>query len=61
MEYQGTSVHVGLDAEGLERAPESPAALTAILSDADFAARPLRPGDTVPVGWDAATAHRLDA
>ncbi|MBP33750.1 ABC transporter ATP-binding protein [Methylobacterium sp.] len=61
VEYQGTSVHVGLDAEGLERAPESPAALTAILSDADFAARPLRPGDTIPVGWDAAAAHRLDA
>jgi putative spermidine/putrescine transport system ATP-binding protein len=61
VEYQGTSVHVGLDADGLERPPESPAALTAILSDADFAARPLRLGDTVPVGWDAAAAHRLDA
>ena len=34
VEYQGTSVHVGLDADGLERAAESPAALTAILSDA---------------------------
>ena len=61
VEYQGTSVHVGLDADGLERAHESPAALTAILSDAEFAARPLRPGDTIPVGWDAAAAHRLDA
>ena len=61
VEYQGTSVHVGLDADGLERSPESPAALTAILSDADFAARPLRPGDTIPIGWDPAAAHRLDA
>ena len=61
VEYQGTSVHVGLDAEGLERAPESPAALTAILSDAAYAARPFHLGDTVPVGWDAAAAHRLDA
>ncbi|SFJ35403.1 ABC transporter ATP-binding protein [Methylobacterium brachiatum] len=65
VEYQGTSVHVGLDADGLERPPEtlaeSPAALTAVLSDSAFAARPLRPGDTIPVGWDAAAAHRLDA
>ena len=52
---------IGLDAEGLERAPESPAALTAILSDAAYAARPFHLGDTVPVGWDAAAAHRLDA
>ncbi|TXN52346.1 Fe3+/spermidine/putrescine ABC transporter ATP-binding protein, partial [Methylobacterium sp. WL18] len=59
--YQGTSVHVGLDADGLERAPDSSAALTAVLSDAAFAARPLRPGDTIPVGWDEAAAHRLDA
>ena len=61
VEYQGTSVHVGLDADGLERSPESPAALTAILSDADFSARPLRLGDTIPIGWDPAAAHRLDA
>ncbi|SFM11405.1 ABC transporter ATP-binding protein [Methylobacterium pseudosasicola] len=65
VEYQGTSVHVGLDADGLERPPEalaeSPAALTAVLSDSAFAARPLRLGDTIPVGWDAAAAHRLDA
>ncbi|MGH1587204.1 ABC transporter ATP-binding protein [Methylobacterium phyllosphaerae] len=61
VEYQGTSVHVGLNADGLERTPENPAALTAILSDAAFAARPLRPGDSVPVGWDAAAAHPLDA
>ena len=61
VEYQGTSVHVGLDADGLERIPENPSALTAILSDVDFAARPLRLGDMIPVGWDASAAHPLDA
>ena len=61
VEYQGTSVHVGLDAEGLERPPEGPAALTAIVGDGAFAAMPLAPGDTVAVGWDEAAAHRLQA
>ena len=61
VEYQGTSVHIGLDAEGIERPPDGPAALTAVLSDQAFAAKPLALGETVPVGWDEAAAHRLDA
>jgi putative spermidine/putrescine transport system ATP-binding protein len=61
VEYQGTSVHIGLDADGIERPPDGPAALTAVLSDQAFAAKPLALGETVPVGWDEAAAHRLDA
>ena len=61
LEYQGTSVHVGLDAEGLERPSEGLAALTAVISDQDFAAAPVGLGDTVAVGWDADAAHRLSA
>ena len=61
VEYQGTSVHVGLDADGITRPPDGPASLTAVLSDAEFAAHPLALGDRVPVGWDAAAAHRLHA
>ncbi len=61
VEYQGASVHVGLDAEGLERPADGSAALGAVLGDADFAARPLRVGDTIPFGWDAREAHHLDA
>ena len=61
LEYQGTSVHVGLDAEGLERPSEGLAALTAVVSDQDFAAAPVSLGDTVAVGWDADAAHRLSA
>ena len=61
VEYQGTAVHVGLDAEGLDRAADGPAALTAVIGDTDFAAHPLGLGDSVPVGWDSDAAHRLDA
>ncbi|KAB1074061.1 ABC transporter ATP-binding protein [Methylobacterium planeticum] len=61
VEYQGTSVLVGLDADGIERPADGSSALTAVLSDHAFAARPLALGDTVPVGWDEAAAHRLDA
>ena len=61
VEYQGTAVHVGLDAAGLERPADGPAALTAVISDTDFSVRPLALGDAVPVGWDAAAAHRLHA
>lgn len=58
VEYQGTSVHVGLEAEGQ---PAEDGALTAILSDAAYAARPLALGERIPLGWDAAAAHRLSA
>ena len=61
VEYQGTSVHVGLDADGIERPADGPAALTAVVSDRAFAAQPLALGDTVPVDWDAGAAHRLSA
>ncbi|MGU3537329.1 ABC transporter ATP-binding protein [Methylobacterium sp. A54F] len=58
VEYQGTSVHVGLEPEG--GAPgDGP--LTAIIGDAAFAGRPLALGARVPVGWDPAAAHRLSA
>ncbi|KQT88967.1 ABC transporter ATP-binding protein [Methylobacterium sp. Leaf466] len=58
VEYQGSSVHVGLEAKGLA---EDGTALTAILPDDTFAARPFALGQTVPVGWDAEAAHRLTA
>jgi putative spermidine/putrescine transport system ATP-binding protein len=71
VEYQGTSVHIGLDQAGLDllapdmegpgRPSEGPAALTAILSDRAFAAAPLGLGDVVAVGWDPEAAHRLNA
>jgi putative spermidine/putrescine transport system ATP-binding protein len=61
VEYQGTSVLVGLDADGIEGPADGSSALTAVLTDRAFAARPLALGDTVPVGWDEAAAHRLDA
>ncbi|GJE28890.1 ABC transporter ATP-binding protein [Methylobacterium organophilum] len=61
VEYQGASVHVGLEAEGLGAASETGSALTAVLSDGDFAAHPLSLGDVVAVGWDAQAAHRLNA
>jgi len=59
VEYQGSTVHVGLEAQGLEAGEGS--ALTAILDDDAFAARPLALGETVPLGWDAEAAHRLTA
>ncbi|WP_375410350.1 ABC transporter ATP-binding protein [uncultured Methylobacterium sp.] len=59
VEYQGSTVHVGLEAQGLEAGEGS--ALTAILDDDAFAAHPLALGETVPLGWDAEAAHRLTA
>ncbi|MGY2048618.1 ABC transporter ATP-binding protein [Methylobacterium sp. JK268] len=59
VEYQGSSVHLALDAPNL--AAEAATPLTAILSDSAFAARPLAAGDTVRVGWRTGEAHRLDA
>ncbi|MEH3145591.1 MAG: ABC transporter ATP-binding protein [Methylobacterium frigidaeris] len=59
VEYQGSAVHVGFDAPGIETDAATP--LTAILSDRAFAARPLAPGDTVRLGWQPDEAHRLDA
>ncbi|WP_407519384.1 ABC transporter ATP-binding protein [Methylobacterium oryzisoli] len=59
VEYQGSAVHLGLTAPDLVTDAGTP--LTAILSDRAFAARPLRPGDTVQLGWQPGEAHRLDA
>ncbi len=59
IEYQGTSVHVGFEADGL--GGSAPAALTAVIADGAYAGRPLALGQTVPLGWDAAAAHRLSA
>ena len=59
IEYQGTSVHVGFEADGL--GGSAPAALTAVIADGAYASRPLALGQTVPLGWDEAAAHRLNA
>ncbi|ACL55147.1 ABC transporter ATP-binding protein [Methylobacterium nodulans] len=59
VEYQGSAVHLGLEAPDL--ATDAAAPLLAIVSDRAFAERPLAPGDTVRVGWQAGEAHRLDA
>lgn len=57
VEYQGTSVHVGFEADGLGGAPAT--ALTAVIDDRAYAGQPLALGETVPLGWDADAAHRL--
>ena len=59
VEYQGTSVHVGFEADGL--GGPGATALTAVIGDAAYAGAPLALGQTVPLGWDAAAAHRLSA
>ena len=59
VEYQGTSVHVGFEANGLGGGPAT--ALTAVIDDAAYAGAPLALGQTVPLGWDADAAHRLSA
>lgn len=59
VEYQGTSVHVGFEAEGLGGSGAT--ALTAVIDDGAYAGHPLALGQTVPLGWDAAAAHRLSA
>ncbi|TGE02230.1 ABC transporter ATP-binding protein [Methylobacterium nonmethylotrophicum] len=59
VEYQGSTVHVSLEAP--ELSAEAGAPLTAILSDHAYADHPLALGDTVRVGWPSAEAHRLDA
>ncbi|GEP11170.1 ABC transporter ATP-binding protein [Methylobacterium gnaphalii] len=56
VEYQGTSVHVGL---APERTDDGAGPLTAIIADEAFALRPLALGDAIAVGWDATAAHRL--
>ncbi|TXM76794.1 ABC transporter ATP-binding protein [Methylobacterium sp. WL12] len=57
VEYQGASVQVALEADGMTE----PGGLSAVLDDATFAGRPLAPGDRVALGWDPDAAHRLDA
>jgi putative spermidine/putrescine transport system ATP-binding protein len=59
VEYQGTSVHVGFEADGLGGSGAT--ALTAVIDDGAYAGHPLALGQTVPLGWDAAAAHRLSA
>ncbi|MFE1598420.1 ABC transporter ATP-binding protein [Methylobacterium sp. ID0610] len=59
VEYQGSAVHLGLEAPGLAADAATP--LTAIVSDRAFAERPFALGDTVRVGWQAGEAHPLDA
>ncbi|KMO30229.1 spermidine/putrescine ABC transporter ATPase, partial [Methylobacterium variabile] len=59
VEYQGSTVHLSLEAPDLAADPGAP--LTAILSDHAYAESPLTLGDTVRVGWPAGEAHRLDA
>ena len=52
VEYQGTYVHVTLQ-------PQSAPEMTALVSDADFFAQPLRPGDAVGVSWNETDIHQL--
>ena len=52
VEYRGTHVEVALDAPA---APD----LTALLTDADYDADPLGPGDAVSVNWADSEIHRL--
>jgi len=52
IEYQGAFVQVGLETGMSE-------ALTAIMPDGDFEARPLSLGDEVGVTWDVRDAHEL--
>jgi len=62
VEYQGTSVHVGFETDSLG-GPGGPGstALTAVIDDRAYAGHPLALGQTVPLGWDDAAAHRLSA
>lgn len=54
IEYQGTTVHVALDAaDGAE--------LIAMLPEAEFFAAPFEPDTSVGVAWDPADLHRLRA
>jgi putative spermidine/putrescine transport system ATP-binding protein len=50
IEYQGSSVKLRLEADGIEE-------LTVTLSDRAFYADAVAVGDTVAVGWDDADAH----
>ncbi|MDB5821049.1 MAG: Fe3+/spermidine/putrescine transporter ATP-binding protein [Rhizobacter sp.] len=54
VEYQGTYVLIGLQADGAAE-PD----IAATLSEADFNARPLEVGDLVDVTWSPAHAHSL--
>jgi putative spermidine/putrescine transport system ATP-binding protein len=53
IEYQGSSVKLRLEADGLDE-------LTVTLSDRAFYADAMAVGDTVAVGWDDADAHVLN-
>ena len=46
IEYRGSTVKLGLSGAGIDD-------FTAILSDADFFARPVKIGDAVPLCWEA--------
>jgi putative spermidine/putrescine transport system ATP-binding protein len=65
IEYQGSQVQVHLLAEGAhdEVADDSPdrGAWIAVLSDGEYHARPLQPGQRVSMRWPEAEAHPLVA
>jgi putative spermidine/putrescine transport system ATP-binding protein len=65
VEYQGAQVQVHLAAEGLaaDADDESPTrgVWTAALTDAEFHARPLEPGQRVGMRWPETEAHLLEA
>ena len=69
VEYQGSQVQVHLLAEGAESGAVEATdvdstdrgAWIAVLSDGDFHARPLQPGQRVGMRWAAAEAHALAA
>jgi putative spermidine/putrescine transport system ATP-binding protein len=65
VEYQGAQVQVHLVGEGahvlVDDSTPDRGAWVALLSDADFHARPLEPGQRVTLRWPEAEAHALMA
>ncbi len=59
VEYQGTYVLLGLQYPGAQQTAHSTAALTVMLSEAQFAQRPYAMGDAVQLSWAPEAAHRL--
>jgi putative spermidine/putrescine transport system ATP-binding protein len=57
VEYQGSYVLLGLQA----RDAAGPSAVSVMLPEAQFVARPYAPGDAVHLSWAQANAHPLQA
>ena len=59
VEYQGTYVLIGLQTPGATLAAHATAALSVMLSEAQFNARPFAVGQAVRLSWTAEAAHPL--